>query len=308
MGYSKLACRFYPANENNFSYGRSGYNIQKITVHHTAGVMSAESIGNLWQNPNRETSSNYGIGVNGEIMCYVDENNTSYCDSNWVSNCTSITIENSNDSTGGEWHVGDETLNSLIKLCADISIRNGLGLLVPGQNLTWHSMYAATTCPGDYLRARMQYICDRANEIISGGQPTPAPTGNRVEELQRFLNNNYGFNVDIDGIYGPDTKKHSIMALQTEFNIQLGAGLEVDGLFGPATYNACPNLYVGMSGNITRLCQYMLEIKGCSVGSYGVDGIFGDGTYNAVIQYQSTHGLDQVDGIIGKDTFDSLFD
>ena len=119
MGYSKLACRFYPANENNFSYGRSGYNIQKITIHHTAGVMSAESIGNLWQNPNRETSSNYGIGVNGEIMCYVDENNTSYCDSNWISNCTSITIENSNDSTGGEWHVGDETLNSLIKLCAD---------------------------------------------------------------------------------------------------------------------------------------------------------------------------------------------
>lgn len=169
MGYSKLACRFYPANENNFSYGRSGYNIQKITVHHTAGVMSAESIGNLWQNPNRETSSNYGIGVNGEIMCYVDENNTSYCDSNWVSNCTSITIENSNDSTGGEWHVGDETLNSLIKLCADISIRNNLGLLVPGQNLTWHSMYASTTCPGDYLRSKMQYIADEANKIISGG-------------------------------------------------------------------------------------------------------------------------------------------
>ena len=296
------------ADHNNFTDGRSGYGIQKITVHHCAGIMTAESIGYLWQNPNRECSSHYGIGEDGRIGQYVDEYDTAWTDSNWVSNCTSVTIETSNCSVGGDWPVSDEALNSLIRLCADISIRNGLGLLVPGQNLTWHSMYAATTCPGDYLRARMQYIADRANEIISGGQPTPAPTGNRVEELQKFLNNNYGYNVDVDGIFGPDTKKHSIMALQTEFNIQLGAGLEVDGLFGPATYNACPNLYVGMSGNITRLCQYMLEIKGCSVGSYGVDGIFGDGTYNAVIQYQSTHGLDQIDGIIGKDTFDSLFD
>lgn len=296
------------ADHNNFSDGRSGHSLKKITVHHTGGVMSAESIGYLWQNPNRECSSHYGIGMDGRIGQYVDEYDTAWTDSNWESNCTSVTIETSNCDVGGDWPVSDASLESLIKLCADISIRNGLGLLVPGQNLTWHSMYAATTCPGDYLRARMQYIADRANEIISGGQPTPAPTGNRVEELQRFLNNNYGYNVDVDGIYGPDTKKHSIMALQTEFNIQLGSGLEVDGLFGPATYNACPNLYVGMSGNITRLCQYMLEIKGCSVGSYGVDGIFGDGTYNAVIQYQSTHGLDQVDGIIGKDTFDSLFD
>lgn len=157
-----------PANENNFSYGRNGYSIQKITIHHMAGIMSAEDCGYLFQNPYRETSSNYGIGVNGEIGLYVAEENTSYCDSNWVSNCTSITIENSNDSVGGDWHVSDATLNSLIRLCADISKRNGLGLLVPGQNLTWHSMYAATTCPGDYLRSRMQYIADEVNKILEG--------------------------------------------------------------------------------------------------------------------------------------------
>lgn len=169
MSYSSLACRFYPANENNFTYGRdSRYGgIKKITIHHCAGIMSAESIGDLWQNPNRQTSSNYGIGVLGEIMCYVEEENTSWCDSNWESNSTSITIENSNSSCGGDWPVSDETLNSLINLCTDIAIRNNLGLLVPGQNLTWHSMYSATTCPGDYLRARMQYIADRVNEKMT---------------------------------------------------------------------------------------------------------------------------------------------
>lgn len=165
---SSLVSVIIPANENNFTYGRSGRTLQKITIHHCAGIMSAESIGYLWQNPSRETSSHYGIGVNGEIGQYVDESNTAWTDSNWESNCTSITIETSNDSIGGEWHVSDVSLDSLIKLCADISLRNGLGLLTPGANLTWHSMYAATTCPGDYLRSKMQYIADKANEIIVG--------------------------------------------------------------------------------------------------------------------------------------------
>lgn len=199
MGYSNLVCRFYPANENNFTYGRSGYNLRKITIHHMAGIMSAESCGNLWQNPSRQTSSNYGIGVDGEIMCYVDEDNTSWCDSNWESNCTSVTIENSNDQTGGEWHVGDKTLDSLIKLCADISIRNNLGLLVVGDNLTWHSMYAATTCPGDYLRSKMEYIASEANKIISGGKHIIAE----------------------DGLWGRDTT----LKIQEVFNLECKDGI-----------------------------------------------------------------------------------
>jgi hypothetical protein len=165
--HSPLTNVVIPAIDSNFTYGRSGYGIEKITIHHCAGIMSAESIGYLWQSP-RECSSHYGIGNDGRIGNYVAEENTAWTDSNWVSNCTSITIETSNCDYGGDWPVSDEALNSLINLCADISKRHGLGLLVPGSNLTWHSMYAPTTCPGDYLRARMQYICDRANEIIKG--------------------------------------------------------------------------------------------------------------------------------------------
>ena len=183
---SSLVDVIIPASDANFTYGRSGYSLKKITVHHMAGVLSAEQCGYIWQNPNRGASSNYGIGNDGRIGQYVDEGNTSWCDGDWVSNCTSVTIETSNDSTGGEWHVGDLALNSLIRLCADISIRNGLGLLVPGQNLTWHSMYQATTCPGDYLRSKMQYIADEANKIISGGG---------------------GDKIAVDGLWGPNTTR-----------------------------------------------------------------------------------------------------
>lgn len=269
MGYSKLACRFYPANENNFTYGRSGYNLRKITIHHMAGIMSAESCGDLWQNPARQTSSNYGIGVDGEIMCYVDEDNTSWCDSNWESNCTSVTIENSNDQTGGEWHVGDATLNSLIKLCADISIRNNLGLLVVGDNLTWHSMYAATTCPGDYLRSRMQYIADEANKIISGGKHIIA----------------------VDGLWGRDTT----LKVQEVFNLECKDGIVSNQLSwwrdeNPGLLDSTFEWKDYMAGGSLTICaiQNMLGVES--------DGYIGNQTISAMQRWLGT----PVDGCVSN--------
>lgn len=180
MSHSPLAGLSVPADPSNYTAGRPGGSIEKITVHHMAGVLSAERCGQIFQNPGRNGSSHYGIGVDGEIAVYVEEENTAWTDSNWNSNIHSVTIENSNSDTGGDWPVSDATYNSLIKLVADIAKRNGLGKLVPGQNLTWHSMYASTTCPGDYLRARMDDIANKANEINYPGpspEPTPAPTG-----------------------------------------------------------------------------------------------------------------------------------
>ena len=193
---SSLVNVVIPASESNFTYGRDGRTLRKITVHHCAGVMSAESIGYLWQNPGRECSSHYGIGNDGRIGQYVDESNTAWTDTNWESNCTSVTIETSNCATGGDWPVSDEALNSLIRLCADISIRNGLGLLVPGQNLTWHSMYAATECPGNYLRSKMGYIADEANKIISGGKHIIAVDGTWGCDTTRKAQEVFGTPVD----------------------------------------------------------------------------------------------------------------
>lgn len=178
MAVSPLATESYPAYAGNYSGPEARKNITTITVHHMAGVLSAAQCGGIFQRPGRNGSSHYGIGVDGEIAWYVDENCVAWTNSNWASNQCSVTIENSNSSTGGEWPVSDATLSSLIKLVADIAKRNGLGHLAPGQNLTWHSMYAATTCPGDYLRGRMQYIADEANKINEGQPtpPTPTPT------------------------------------------------------------------------------------------------------------------------------------
>lgn len=175
MSHSSLATISVPASTNNYTQGRPNGGITKITVHHMAGVLSAERCGQIFQNPNRHGSSHYGIGLEGEIAVYVEEENTAWTDSDWESNIHSVTIENSNNQNGGNWSVSDATFDSLVKLCADIAKRNGLGKLEVGKNLTWHSMYASTSCPGDYLRSKMQELADKAN-AINGGEPSPAPT------------------------------------------------------------------------------------------------------------------------------------
>lgn len=163
MSNSSLATIRVPSV--NYTVGRDGKKIEMITIHHMAGVSSAKKCGEVFQDRDRGSSAHYGVGKDGEIGLYVDEANTAWANTDWDSNCKAVTIENSNSSSGGNWPVSDKVLNSLIKLVADIAKRNNLGTLVPGKNLTWHSMYAQTACPGDYLRSKMQYIADEANKI-----------------------------------------------------------------------------------------------------------------------------------------------
>lgn len=267
---SSLVNVVIPASEANFTYGRSGYTLRKITVHHCAGVMSAESIGYLWQNPSRECSSHYGIGNDGRIGQYVDESDTAWTDSNWQSNCTSVTIETSNCSTGGDWPVSDEALNSLIRLCADISIRNGLGLLVPGQNLTWHSMYAPTECPGNYLRSKMQYIADEANKIISGGKHIIAE----------------------DGLWGRDTT----LKVQEVFNLEVKDGIISNQLSWWRDENP------GLLDSTFEWKDYMAggSLTICAIQNWvGVeaDGYIGSNTISAL---QRKLGMSIVDGCISN--------
>lgn len=163
MNKSSLVQVVVPADEGNYTKGRSGRSIEAITIHHMAGRLTAEQCGRIFQAKGRYGSSHYGVGYDGSIANYVDEENTAWTNSNWDSNCKSITIEISDNDNS--WYVNDTTLNAVIKLVADIAKRRGLGTLVPGKNLTWHSMFTNTTCPGDYLRSKMQYIADEANKI-----------------------------------------------------------------------------------------------------------------------------------------------
>lgn len=187
MSNSSLVSVNVPAYEGNYTKGRSGRTIEAITIHHMAGRLTAEQCGSIFQQVGRCGSSHYGIGYDGKIAQYVDEVDTAWTNSNWDSNCKSVTIETSdNDSS---WYVNDTTLNSLIKLVADVAKRNNLGTLVPGKNLTWHSMFTSTTCPGDYLRSKMQYIADEANKINNPKEITKSTEELAQEVIQGLWGN-----------------------------------------------------------------------------------------------------------------------
>lgn len=186
MSNSSLVNIKVPAHSNNYTVGRSGRKIEKIAIHHMVGILTAKQCGGIFQNGSRKASSNYGIGKDADVGLYVDEANTSYCNSNWDSNCKSVTIETSNSSLGGDYPVSDAVLNKLIELVADIAKRNNLGKLVKGQNLVWHRMYAATTCPGNYLLSKMDYIAEQANKI--NGQATSAPETTNKKSNEEIAN------------------------------------------------------------------------------------------------------------------------
>lgn len=187
MSKSSLVEIIVTAEEGNYTKGRSGRSIEAITLHHMAGRLTAEQCGRIFQAKGRYGSSHYGVGYDGSIANYVDEDDTAWTNSNWDSNCKSITIEISDNDNS--WYVNDTTLNAVIKLVADIAKRRGLGTLVPGKNLTWHSMFTNTTCPGDYLRSKMQYIADEANKI---NNPEPIKEKTTEELAQEVIAGKYG--------------------------------------------------------------------------------------------------------------------
>ena len=100
MSYSSLISGVVPASINNYTQGRRGYKICKITPHHMAGRLTGEQCGRIFQNGSRQASSNYGIGYDGRIYGYVDEENRAWTSSNATNDYQAITIEVANSENG----------------------------------------------------------------------------------------------------------------------------------------------------------------------------------------------------------------
>ena len=133
--------------------GKRTQKVSKITIHHMAGIMSAEQCANLFKNPNRQASCQYAIGNQGEIVQVVDEDNRAWTSSSDWNDQRAITFEVSNDNLQ-TWSISKKAWDSMIALCADICDRYGIVPHYTGDSsgtLTEHRMFAATACPGNYI-------------------------------------------------------------------------------------------------------------------------------------------------------------
>jgi peptidoglycan LD-endopeptidase CwlK len=132
----------------------------------------------------------------------------------------------------------------------------------------------------------------------------PKVTGNaNIRKAQVYLTKMYGYKIDVDGFYGPETEKACIKALQSELNANYRAKLTVDGIYGPKTLNALPLLRSGAKNDIVLVAQVLLYSQGYNPN--GIDGKFGSGMVSEVKEFQKDHKV-SADGIIGENTWRKL--
>ena len=152
--------------------------ISKITIHHTAGFASVDEYLRSFAREERQASANYVVKDNQVGLC-VEECNRAWTSSSPSNDNMAVTIEVGND--GGpesDWHVSDESLETVIALCVDICKRNGIEALNftgdASGNLTMHRYFAATNCPGPYLGSKFPYIADRVNAALRDEDYVPS--------------------------------------------------------------------------------------------------------------------------------------
>ena len=153
--------------------------ISKITVHHMAGNTTLEAFGSIVGKASRQMSANYAIDSNGRIGLFCHEADRSWCSSSPWNDQRAVTIEVANDGGAPDWHISDKAYAALLDLCTDICRRNGIKELTytgdKNGSLTMHCFYAATACPGPYLKSKFAEIAKTvtarlAGEQTSGGQ------------------------------------------------------------------------------------------------------------------------------------------
>jgi hypothetical protein len=173
--------------------------ISKITIHHTASIISLETFGSIVASPSRQMSSNYAIGSDGRIGLFCPESDRSWCSSSPWNDNRAITIETSNCEVGGNWAISDVVYASLIKLCVDICKRNGIKKLTftgdSSGSLTFHYFYSNTQCPGPWIKARAQEICNKVNAQlgVTSQQPQqPIQTGTTQYKVGDLVSINKG--------------------------------------------------------------------------------------------------------------------
>ena len=179
---SLICCTILSPNHS----GKRTHAIDTITIHCMAGNLSVESCGALFARSSRQASSNYGIGSDGRIGLYVDEENRSWCTSSRANDQRAITIEVANNGGSPNWPVSAKAYEALLRLVTDICERNNIKRLIwatdkesrvghlNGCNMTVHRDYANKSCPGNYLYERHDEIAAEVNKRLSADEAPAA--------------------------------------------------------------------------------------------------------------------------------------
>jgi len=319
MGYTNSPLVDYTRISPNSTNPRKS-KIKKIVIHHMAGNLSVETCGNVFANPSRKASANYGVGTDGRVGLYVEECNRAWTSGNATVDNEGVTIEVANDTTGGNWHVSDKALEKTIELCVDICKRNGIEKLEftgnKNGNLVAHRYYQATLCPGDYLYSKFPYIANEVNKRLGVKVPTitPKPTtetntytvqkGDTLSKIGNKTGISWKTIAELNGIKFPyivrvgqvlklpttaTTPTSTYTHTQFVKEVQAAIGAKVDGIAGNETLSK--TITVSKTKNsrhaVVKPIQKYLASLGYDIGK--IDGIAGAKFDKAVKEYQKAN-------------------
>lgn len=164
------------------------HKIDRLTPHHTAGVLSVESALDWFSKPSTQASCNYVVGNDGRIGLCVEEKNRPWTSSSRENDNRAITFEVVNSQTGGSWPVSKKAFDSLVALCIDICHRYGKKKLlwIPDKTkalayepkademlLTQHNWFSNTNCPGPYLSSKFPELAERVTKALNPAAEKP---------------------------------------------------------------------------------------------------------------------------------------
>ena len=173
--------------------GKRTQKITKITIHHMAGVMSADQCMRYHRTAAVKASANYYIGKSGEIGQAVRESDRAWTSSSSWNDNRAVTIEVSNSKTGEPWEISGKAYASLIALCADICKRNDIKEVrytgTKEGSLTEHRMFASTACPGTTIHNMLVSgaIENDINGFLKGTAAAETPATLHAAGLVRVL-------------------------------------------------------------------------------------------------------------------------
>lgn len=183
----------YRMMNKHYTPGRNGRKIDKVVIHHNAGVLTVNDIWNVWQS--REASAHYQVESNGWIGQLVNDWDTAWHGANTYVNETSIGIEVSNSAGASQdWPISDKAVEEAAHLTAAIHHAYNLGRPRSGVTVRYHREFTGTSCPhhlapgGKYhprFWERTLYWYDQMAGKAPAPAPAPAPKPQEAQQVDK---------------------------------------------------------------------------------------------------------------------------
>ena len=175
-------------------YSRSGEkqkDIQYIVIHwvgnaNTSATANRNYFNNLAKTHSTSASSHYIIGLNGEIIRCIPDDEVAFHSGSYSMNRKSIGIEDCHPDWNGKFT--DDTYNALVELCADLCKKYEISI----NNVIRHYDVTGKSCPKYYVEHQDEWNKlkqDIYNKI--NGTPVEVPTeeqGSEEKPMYKFKN------------------------------------------------------------------------------------------------------------------------